>query len=276
MPSGRLGARGSAPAEEPHHRRRGGGPRAPGAGAGGEQEPLRAPSGALRIGKLAIEERRQRILRYRRFRVLFFREVPAGPVGPAPLPTLGGDLSAFRRSPPCCRWTASTSPTHITCSRPCGEPLADAADNRRRWHRGPRPRRRRPSGAPRGRRRRPAWAARRPPRLRAPARSGACAGSPLSSRRPASQGTLALATGRPRSCDGAPSPLRRGAPLGWAGGGLPPIVSQIKHFNHKYTHDIQCIDTFSVPLRRNSGGLPGGIREHRSGDSLGGGARRDP
>ena len=41
---------------------------APGAGPGGEKEPLRAPSGALRIGKLTIEERRQRILRYRQKR----------------------------------------------------------------------------------------------------------------------------------------------------------------------------------------------------------------
>ena len=39
-----------------------------GAGPGGEKEPLRAPSGALRIGKLTIEERRQRILRYRQKR----------------------------------------------------------------------------------------------------------------------------------------------------------------------------------------------------------------
>ncbi len=38
-------------------------------GAGGEGgAPLRAPSGALRIGKLTIEERRQRILRYRQKR----------------------------------------------------------------------------------------------------------------------------------------------------------------------------------------------------------------
>ena len=40
----------------------------PGAGGEGGKAPLRAPSGALRIGKLTIEERRQRILRYRQKR----------------------------------------------------------------------------------------------------------------------------------------------------------------------------------------------------------------
>ena len=111
------------------------------------------------------------------------------------------------------------------------------------------------------------------PRLGGPAAPQALGAGPLGGlRRVAAQLPPARVPGHPRPCDGAPSLLRRGAPLGWAGGGLPPIVSQIKYSNHKYTYDIQCIDTFSVPLRRNSGGLPGGIREHRSGDSLGGGA----
>ena len=110
-------------------------------------------------------------------------------------------------------------------------------------------------------------------RLGGPAAPQALGAGPLGGlRRVAAQLPPARVPGHPRPCDGAPSLLRRGAPLGWAGGGLPPIVSQIKYFNHKYTHDIQCIDTFSVPLRRNTGGLPGEIREHRSGGSLGGGA----